>query len=108
MTGEKSYEKEKAGAKTSLHCHFNLFSKDLSPRKLAHSQGKKDISMSNVEHNQEEPCFVPSHGILDKEQSKQIPSIGTDLQYQDQRCPREGFSHSKQTSLYDQLEKVTQ
>lgn len=64
--------------------------------------------MSNVEHNQGEPYFVLSHGILDKEQSKQIPSIGIDLQYQDQRCPREGFSHSKQTSLYDQLEKVTQ
>lgn len=92
MTGERNnIEKEKAGAKTSLHCHFNLFSKDLSPRKLAHSQGKKDISMSNVDITKGEPYFVPSHGILDKkEQSKQIPSIGIDLQYQDQ-LPQRGF-----------------
>jgi len=40
-----------------------------------------------------------------RRKNKQIPSIGIDLQYQDQLCPREGFSHSKQTSLYDKLEK---
>lgn len=69
------------------------------------ANGRKTYLLSNVEHDQEEPYFVPSHGIPEKEQSKQIPSIGIDLQYQDQLCPREGFSHSKQTSLYDQLEK---
>lgn len=40
MSGEKQYEK----AKTWLHCLFTPFSKDLSPRKLAQSQGKKDVT----------------------------------------------------------------